>query len=227
MEATNQGQVPNGTPPAGEPPKPQDQHSETPPAPSVKSASREQLLEAELKRARAEAASYRQKARTEAEAKKKAEEEALAQNGKFKELAESREKRATELEAELEQSRARLAEYEQREAGERQKREAQVAADFAALPDDVRSEVPEDADLRTKEIAIRLHQRTAGAAKPRPPQFTPTAPRPAGFAPSGTLTADEEAQCAQTIGNPRASAKDKAEARAKLAAHNAAAAQGR
>lgn len=192
-------------------------------------ASLKALLEkerAERRAANAEAQKFRKLVREQEELKKKAEEEALAQSGKFKELAESREQRAKELEAELEQSRVKLATYEQREQEEQARRTSQVEADFAALPEDARAEIPADADLRTKEIAIRMYQRAKGAAPvkppPKPPPAAPTAPRPGGTPPAGLLSPTEEARFAQTIGNPRATPQQKAEARAKLAAHNAA-----
>jgi hypothetical protein len=186
---------------------------------------------AERRAANAEAAKFRKLVRETEETKKKAEEEALAASGKFKELAESREKRAKELEAELEQSRAKLSTFEQREAEEQARREAQVATDFAALPEDVRADIPEDADLRTKEIAIRTYQRAKGATPaPKPAPRTPppaTAPRPPDTKPAGALDPKEEARLAQLIGNPRTPPKEKADAMAKIRAHNAARAQGR
>jgi hypothetical protein len=182
---------------------------------------------AERRAANAEAQKFRKLVREQEELKKKAEEEALAKSGQFKELAESREKRAKELETELEQSRAKLAEFESRDGEERQRREAQVAAEFDALPEDVRADIPADADLRMKEIAVRTYQKATASAKPKPPTTTVTTPRPGGSTPAGLLSPDDEARCAQTLGNPRASAKETAEARSKLAAHNAARASGR
>ncbi len=186
---------------------------------------------AERRAANAEAQKFRKLVREQEELKKKAEEEALAQSGKFKELADAREKRAKELETELEQSRAKVTAYEQREQEEQARRATQVDADFAALPEDIRAEIPADTDLRTKEIAIRTYQKAAGKAvtppsapvkKPAPALPTPTVPRPAGAPASGLLTPAEEAKLAQTVGNPRSTPQQKAEARAKLAAHNAA-----
>jgi hypothetical protein len=184
----------------------QEQKPEKPP--TQQTQSREQVLEAELKRARAEAAQYRTKARSEAEAKKKAEEEALAKSGQFKELAEQREKRAKELETELETSRAKLSTYEQREAEEQAKREAQVAADFDALPDDIRADIPADADLRTKQIAISTYRKAKGtaapaAAAPRPPSIPSTAPKPAALTPPAEVSRDDVAKAARVLGNPK------------------------
>jgi hypothetical protein len=177
------------------------------------------ILRAELERARKEAAQYRTKARDAAEKERKAAEEKALAEGKFKEVAEAREKRAKELEAELEQSRARLSTYEQQEADARAKREAQVASEFAALPEEIRSGIPDD-DLRAKEIAVSTF-RVAKGAKPPPPINQPTAPRPA--APDGRppVTVDDLARAHQIRGNPRSSKEDRKAAEETIAKHRA------
>lgn len=186
-----------------------------PPTPTTQT--REQVLEAELKRARAEAASYRQKARQEADAKKKADEDALAKAGQFKELADQRDRRVKELEAELEQSRASLATYQAREAEEQQRLVAQVDADLATLPDAVRADIPPDADLRTKQIAIKAYRAAVPGARPAAPP--PTAPRPAsGPVAEPPAVSDEEWQ---EYGNPAVPQQRKREIQAKNEARRA------
>lgn len=139
-------------------------------------------LKVELERTRKEAASYRVKAREAAEAQRKAQEAALAEQGKHKELAETRGKALDEKEKELAELRTFKAEREQRETEERTKREAQVAADFAALPEDVRADVPDDP--RAREVAVRTFQRATGKAPPPKAPATasvaPAPPKPAG-----------------------------------------------
>lgn len=170
--------------------------AEPPPIPEDPKA-----LRAELERARKEAAKYRVQARDAAEAKRKADDAALAEKGQFRELAEARAKEIEALKSELEPLRSTAATYQQQEAEERQKREAQVAVDFAALPEDIRSEIPDDADLRTKEIAVKTYQKASGQ-KPRPPSTPVTAPRPAATV-SGEppITPEQERVYSQIVGN--------------------------
>lgn len=154
-------------PPEGGTPPPPQTPADPPPAAGGTPPS---AVEAELRRARAEAAKYRVQAREAAEAKRKAEESALAEKGQFKELAEARGK-------ELDELRQKNAKYEAREAEEQQRREAETQVAFDALPEEVRADVPADADARTKELAVRMYQRASGKAPPpRPPATAPTAP---------------------------------------------------
>jgi len=167
-----------------------------------------------------EAAANRVKLRAVEEQRQKAEQERLASEGKFKELAEARAKEIEAMKQELEPLRSTAATYQQREAEEQQKREAQVAADFAALPEDLRSEIPADADLRTKEVVIRTFQKAAGQ-KPRPPTTPPTAPVVAALQGSAPVTDDQIARAHQIRGNPRSSKEDRKEAEETLAKHRA------
>lgn len=172
--AAKPGQEP--TPAGQEPVVPQPTPEPKPPA----NTDDPKALRAELERARKEAAKYRTQAREAAEEKRKATESALAEQGKHKELAEARAKALEEKEKELAELRTFKSERDQREAEERQKREAQVAADFVALPEDVRADVPDD-DLRAKEIAVRTYQRAQGKAPSKPPATAAVAPAPAAL----------------------------------------------
>jgi hypothetical protein len=180
------------------------------------------VLKAEVERLRKiatangkEAAANRVKLRAVEEERQKAEQDRLASEGKFKELAESRAKEIEGLKQELEPLRSTAATYQQRETEERQRREAQVAADFAALPEDVRADLPDDADLRMKEFAVKQHQKASGQ-KPRPPTTTPTAPRPASTDSKPPYTADQISAFNQIVANTRLPAAKRDEARAAL-----------
>lgn len=179
------------------------------------------VLKEVIQKTRREAAARRTQA-TEMKAKldameaerRKAEESALAEQGKFKELAESR---AKDLEArvkELEEARAKLQTYEQREADEQKKKSAQVDAEFAALPEEIRNEFP-GADQRTKEVAIRMYQKATGQ-KPRPPSTHPTAPRPATTTVEPPITPEQERVFSQIVGNVTLPREKRDAARAKL-----------
>lgn len=174
------------------------------------------VLRAELERARKEAAKYRTDARTAAEEKRKAEEAALADQGKHKELAETRAKALEEKEKELSDLRAFRAEREQRDAEERQRREAQVAADFATLPAEIQADVPAD-DIRAKEIAVRTYQRTKGTAAPARPTTAAGAP-PAPPQAAGQKPAFPKAELERLAYLGKKPAPDRAAAEAKVAA---------
>jgi fused signal recognition particle receptor len=175
------------------------------------------ILRAELKKVRDEAAAARVKLRELAEKERKAAEEKALTEGKFREVAEQREKRAKELEAELEQSRAKLTAFEQREAEETARRAAQVDAEFAQLPESYRARVPAEADLRTKEVYLAAYREAKGLA-PKPPTIPTAAPRPAA---PGDLkapyTPEQLRVFNQIAGNPRAPQAKRDEALAALA----------
>jgi hypothetical protein len=135
------------------------------------------VLRAELERARKEAAANRVKVRELSEAKRKAEEAALAEQGKHKELAEARGKELDATKAELEQHRKDKEAREAAETAARAQREAQVAAEFAQLPDVVRAALPADASVEQKQVALSTYRVAAGA---KAPLTAPVAPRPAG-----------------------------------------------
>lgn len=149
--------------------------------------------------------------------KRKAEETALAEQGKFKELAEQRQKDLEARQAELEQARAKLATFEAREANETKRRAAQVDADFAALPEEIRAEFP-DADQRTKEVAIKLYQKASGKLPTKPPTLPSTAPQPPGSV-DGLLSDAEFARLSQASNDFKLSPADRAKAKDAVVKH--------
>lgn len=174
-------------------------------------------LKAELERARKEAAKYRTQARQAAEEKKKAEEAVLAEKGQHKELAEQRAKELEAQRLELEPLREFKAAADRAQQEQLAQRASQVDADFAALPEAVRQDIPADADLRTKEITIKAYRVGTGAKVITTP--TPTAPRPA----SGTTSAPPEPTDVEVmaLGDPRTPMKEKREIQQKIDAWNA------
>jgi hypothetical protein len=175
------------------------------------------VLEAELERARKEAAKYRTQAREAAEKEKKAEEARLAEKGQFKELAEQRTKELEAMKQELEPLREFKSAADRAQQEQLALRASQVDADFASLPEAVRQHIPADADLRTKEIAVLTYRAGTGAKVVTPP--TPTAPRPAsGPTNEPPRPTDDEVMA---LGDPRTSPKEKAEISKKVAAWNA------
>lgn len=141
------------------------------------------VLKAKLAKSVAAEKSLRERLKTAEDEKKKLEDERkqaedarLAEQGKFKELADQRQKALEAQQSELEQLRALKAQKDATEAAARQAREAQVAAEFDALPEAVKSEIPADADPRTKQAAITAYRAALGTKAPPP---AATAPRPA------------------------------------------------
>jgi hypothetical protein len=182
------------------------------------------VLKQVLSAVRREAASRRvkqaelvEKVKALEDEKRKAQEAALTEQGQFKELAE---KRGQELEAtrqELEQLRTKTATFEAREAEEQKKREAQVAAEYALLPEEIRADIPQDADVRTKEVAVRTYQRASGKAPPRPPSTPVTAPRaPGSTGVEPPVSEKDERMYAQIVGNTSLSREKRENAQAKL-----------
>jgi len=101
----------------------------------------------------------------------------LAEQGKFKELYEKQTSdRAAELK-ELTELRTLKKEIDDEVAADRKAREDKLAADLAALPEDVRKLVPSDVALESKELFLAgLRAQNPGAPAPRPP----TTPAPPG-----------------------------------------------
>lgn len=167
---------------------------------------------AERQAANAEAQKHRKRLREIEEQNKKAEEQALVEAGKHKELAEARGKEIEATRQELEQLRSEKAKREAEDAAARAAREAQVATEFAQLPDHVRAGIPADADARSKEIAVNTFRAMSGQKVPTP---APTAPSPSlGGAPAGDKpTQDEFARAF----HPSTSAEEKARLQKKIA----------
>lgn len=170
----------------------------------------EDPAQSEIAKLRKEAASYRRKLRETEEANRKREQDALAEQGKFKELAEQRQKELEAKEKELEPLRAFRSQHEEREAEERARREAQVAQDFGTLPEAVRADVPADAPAAVKEAVIKAYRVAAG----RPPTSTAAAPRTAATEQPVVALTDAEAV---EMYLPGTSKERKAELQAKLA----------
>lgn len=104
-----------------------------------------------------------------------------------------------------------------------------VAAELETVPEQFRDLIPDGTDAQKlawvrKSKAKGLFAAPAdpkSQAAPRQSAPPPTAPKPGG-SPSGMLSPSDEARLAQMLGSPKASPQQKAEARQKLAAHNAA-----
>lgn len=141
-----------------------------------------EAVQAELKRAREEAASYRVKAKELAEQIEAQKAAALAEQGKYKELYEAETAKLSTFAQEIESLKAKAEELELIKAEQAQRIEAERQAALKELPDDLQATLATASVEAIRAVAAKIKP-PSSAAPTKPVQSTPGQP-PAASQPS-------------------------------------------